>query len=102
MLVVATNLDNVWTSLRNAGIQKEGDKCLDVAAINSVKQTVLAGDTKLIDGFREYCANNGLITHQLDSRHAFHSRQLDPMLKKYEEIAHGINFQPPEINYIYM
>lgn len=100
MLAVATNLETLWSYLEKAGIQKNGEKCLDIAAVNSVGQTVIAGDTKLIDGFREFCVNNGVVTHKLDSRHAFHSRLIDGILKKYEEVAGGVGFLPSQINYI--
>ncbi|XP_035712782.1 phenolphthiocerol synthesis polyketide synthase type I Pks15/1 [Folsomia candida] len=100
MLVVATSLHSVLSYLEKAGMQKDGTHCLDIAAVNSIGQTVVAGDTKLIDGFREFCVNNGVVTHKLDSQHAFHSRHMDGMLKKYEEVAAGVEFQPSQITYI--
>lgn len=66
------------------------DLWLDYAALNSFEQTVLAGDTEVVNEFSKFCEGKDLKTIILAATHAFHSRHMDPMLKPYLEVASKI------------
>ncbi|XP_021946582.1 phenolphthiocerol synthesis polyketide synthase type I Pks15/1-like [Folsomia candida] len=91
MLVVGTSLEKVEQSLERAFSNQK--KWLDVAAVNSESQTVLAGPTDVVHDFKLYCDNNDIKTHVLDASHAFHSRLMDPMLAEYEALARTIGYK---------
>ncbi|XP_021946548.1 phenolphthiocerol synthesis polyketide synthase type I Pks15/1-like [Folsomia candida] len=91
MLVVGTSLEKVEQSLERAFSNQK--KWLDVAAVNSESQTVLAGPTDLVHEFKLYCDNNDIKTHVLDASHAFHSHLMDPMLAEYEALARTIGYK---------
>src|SRR5579872_7245329 len=59
---------------------------------------VLAGTKENVQKFVEICKNNNMKTHVLDSSHAFHSRLMNPMLEKYEEIASTIDYNKKKNN----
>lgn len=60
---------------------------MEFAALNTPEQTVLAGDTKLLEPFSEFCTKNKVKNVMLAASHAFHSRHMDPMLKEYRKIV---------------
>lgn len=91
MVVVGAGLEATLTCLDRA-FPPETKKWLDVAAVNSDSQTVLSGPTETVEEFKAYCKNNEVRTHVLDSGHAFHSREMDQMLKPYAEMAGSMNF----------
>lgn len=76
------------------------DKRLDYAAINSSDQTVLAGSAIAVEAFALLCTNNKIKTHVLGSTHAFHSKDMDPMLPEYGQIASTVVYSSPTCTYI--
>src|SRR5665811_338643 len=56
---------------------------LDLAAINSTEQTTVAGSAEAVKHFAKFCSENNAKTHILNATHAFHSRDMDPMLDEY-------------------
>ncbi|XP_035709867.1 6-deoxyerythronolide-B synthase EryA2, modules 3 and 4-like [Folsomia candida] len=93
MIVVGADLQTSRKHLNNA-FTNTSQKWLDIAAVNSTGQTVMAGTTENIQEFHTYCKNNGVKTHILKSSHAFHSKLLDPILEKYKRIVDTIDFSP--------
>lgn len=61
---------------------------MDYAALNSRQQTVVAGDSETVEKFSKFCQESEkLKTIILASSHAFHSRHMDPILRKYGKVA---------------
>jgi acyl transferase domain-containing protein len=58
MLVVGGDLEMTKTALEKFFGKNKIE--LDVAAINSTSQTVLAGNNKAVLEFKQYCDNNGI------------------------------------------
>ncbi|XP_035705542.1 phenolphthiocerol synthesis polyketide synthase type I Pks15/1 isoform X2 [Folsomia candida] len=90
MLVVGAELNTTLDAMDKAF--KNEKKWLDIAAVNSPTQTVLAGPTDIIAEFKLYCDNNEIRTHVLDASHAFHSRLMDPMIAAYEKVAATLTY----------
>lgn len=65
---------------------------LDVAAVNSQEQTVLAGNYDTVVQFAEFCENNQIKNTILEASHAFHSRHMNPMLDEYRKVASTIQY----------
>ncbi|XP_035716828.1 narbonolide/10-deoxymethynolide synthase PikA1, modules 1 and 2 [Folsomia candida] len=93
MIVVGADLQTSRKHLDNA-FTNTSQKWLDIAAVNSTGQTVMAGTTENIQEFHTYCKNNGVKTHVLKSSHSFHSKLLDLILEKYKRIVDTIDFSP--------
>lgn len=72
----------------------ESTDWMDIAAYNTDRQTTLSGPFLVIDEFAIFCQNNAVKATILDASHAFHSRALDPMLNKLEDILKTIK---PEV-----
>lgn len=60
---------------------------LDVAGINSTKQTVISGDILAIERIIEIAKNHKIKARELTVSHAFHSSHMEPILEQYAEIA---------------
>lgn len=73
--------------------EKDPNFWVDYAALNSSDQTVVAGDSELINGFAKFCEEEKLKTILLASTHAFHSRHMDPMLESYRKVATKVKTQ---------
>lgn len=86
MLVVKADKLTVQTQLLKAQIS------LDLAAVNSPDQTVVAGDSDKIEEFAEHLKGNGLKCIALGSSHAFHSIHMDPILEEYKNIVKTVRF----------
>ncbi|CAL8125824.1 unnamed protein product [Orchesella dallaii] len=94
MLVIKADKSNVENHLNNFLRGQEG-KWLDYAALNSNEQTVVAGDTKVVEEFTDYIKGKGVKASMLQSTHAFHSRHMEPMLAEYKRIAQNIKYCKP-------
>ncbi|XP_021959215.1 narbonolide/10-deoxymethynolide synthase PikA1, modules 1 and 2-like [Folsomia candida] len=102
MLVVGSEIEQVLKALDQAGLGKGNPNGLEIAAVNSVTQTVVAGDLDLVEQFKMFCDNNGLRTHMLDSTHAFHSRHMDPILEEYGRVAADMKFKESNSNVVFV
>jgi acyl transferase domain-containing protein len=89
MLVLKERKENVEQLMKEAF--SGTNHWLDYAAENAADKTVLAGSEDSVKYFAEFCKNNGRKTHVLDATHAFHSRDMDPILEEYRKIASTVN-----------
>ncbi|XP_035713812.1 reducing polyketide synthase swnK [Folsomia candida] len=91
MLVVASSVDTVREEMKRAFANTKN--WLDIAAVNSLTQTVVSGANHIITEFRTYCDNNGIKSHILDASHGFHSKLMDPIFEDYDKLLSTIKFR---------
>lgn len=70
---------------------------VNVACINSNSETVLSGRLSDIDSLSTKLRANGIDFKKLNVPYAFHSSQVDPALKSFQEAASAITFNAPQI-----
>jgi acyl transferase domain-containing protein/NADPH:quinone reductase-like Zn-dependent oxidoreductase/acyl carrier protein len=91
MLVLKDSHSNVETMMKEAF--HGSDRWLDFAAENAPDQTVLAGSGANVKFFADFCHGKNTKTHILQASHAFHSRDMDPILQEYREVASSVNYK---------
>lgn len=70
----------------------------EVCCINGPSSTVVGGPVAALDALETYLKSDGAVTTtRLRVQHAFHTRQMDPLLDDLEANAARISFQPPTI-----
>lgn len=69
------------------------DLGLDIAGINSVKQTVISGDTDKIKKFIELAKLQKIKARELTVSHAFHSSHMEAILPEYAKVANQHMFK---------
>ncbi|KAJ5422995.1 hypothetical protein N7445_011103 [Penicillium cf. griseofulvum] len=70
---------------------------LDIACENSPTETVVAGPQKSIDGLAEVLSARGIKFKKLAVTHAFHSSQMDPILRDLEHVVGSLTLSSPKI-----
>ena len=75
-------------------------KDVSIAAENSPENTVLSGDRAPLAEVMTKLNALGIRTQKLNTSHAFHSRLMEPMLERFEQIAQTVEFQSPTITLI--
>ncbi len=65
---------------------------ISIAAINSPRQTVLAGTTSFLEKICGQLDTQGISYKKLEVSHAFHSPLMEPMLASFEKIVKNIKF----------
>jgi acyl transferase domain-containing protein len=68
---------------------------LDVAAVNSPRQTVLSGPRDAITEFSKALGRAGIPSGVLRTSHAFHSRMMDPILAEFREAVLSVEIGAP-------
>jgi thioester reductase-like protein len=71
---------------------------LDIAALNSSDQTVVAGSWESIQVFKDHCEKLDVKCKVLNSNHAFHSRLMDRILQKYKVVAESIIYKTQPVD----
>ncbi|CAL8112503.1 unnamed protein product [Orchesella dallaii] len=89
MIVVRTK-PPIVLSMMNELRTSQSNFWVDIAAVNSTEQTVLAGDPENVTLFSKYCETKDIKAVVLASTHAFHSRLMDSMMEDYETAATAI------------
>ena len=70
----------------------------EVCCINGPSSTVVGGPIVALDALESYLKSDGdVTTTRLRVQHAFHTRQMDPLLDDLEATASHIPFQPPTL-----
>nr|ASU91360.1 polyketide synthase [Ramalina conduplicans] len=70
----------------------------EVCCINGPSSTVVGGPIVALDALESYLKSDGdVTTTRLRVQHAFHTRQMDPLLDDLEAIASRIHFQLPTL-----
>jgi len=73
---------------------------IEIAAINGPENTVISGDLRVLNTVVSQLQAQGLRARLLNVSHAFHSVHVEPMLAEFEQVARGISFYPPTIDFI--
>ncbi|WP_434600617.1 thioester reductase domain-containing protein [Streptomyces sp. A5-4] len=68
---------------------------INIAALNSPTNTVIAGDTTTAQHITTQLHNTGHKTHTLNVSHAFHSPHMDGMLNDFRTAAENLTYHPP-------
>lgn len=84
MLVVKAD-EYVLTEVMNEFTSSTSHQILDIAALNSSEQTVVAGDSTTVDTFADFCKKKSIKCVLLGASHAFHSKHMDPILLQYRK-----------------
>ena len=74
---------------------KNNNVAIDIAGINSNKQTVISGDIDAIAKLTALAKENGIRSRELVVSHAFHSSHMEPILSEFREVAKEHIFQAP-------
>jgi malonyl CoA-acyl carrier protein transacylase/acyl carrier protein len=73
---------------------------LSLAAINSTSHCVISGSTRDIARLDNQLKEKGHHCRRLHTSHAFHSKAMDPILKKFEEKIREVTLNQPTFPYI--
>nr|UPN67559.1 hypothetical protein [Pestalotiopsis sp.] len=76
------------------------DAAVDIALYNTPHQTVISGESDAVESISDYFSKQGCKTKTLVVGHAFHSRQIDRMLKDLRAVAESLHFSAPNISVI--
>ncbi|MFD0375373.1 condensation domain-containing protein [Streptomyces sp. NPDC127112] len=66
-----------------------------VAAVNSPRDLVLSGDSRVLERIGELLGGEGLRTRRLSVSHAFHSPLLSPMADEFQRAAEAVAWSAP-------
>lgn len=73
---------------------------IDLAAVNSSSCCVVSGSFKAIEDFEETLIIKKVSHTKLKTSHAFHSRQMEPMLNEFKSFLENIKLNTPRIPFI--
>ncbi|MFG2848771.1 SDR family NAD(P)-dependent oxidoreductase, partial [Kitasatospora sp. NPDC048296] len=73
---------------------------LTIAAVNSADAVVVAGDTDAVHALAAQWKTQGRKAKVLNTRHAFHSAHMDPILDEFESTAAELTYSQPSIRII--
>ena len=86
--------------LPEADVRAVLPEALDVAAVNSPTLTVVAGETDAIESFRLDLEARRIDAQRLHTSHAFHSRMMDAIVARFEEIVRSVELRAPELPFL--
>lgn len=89
MLVIKGSVDEIAGALK--------DKTYEIACINSLTETVLAGPNEDISVLKGLLTDAGVKSTLLKVPYAFHSSQMDPVLADFKKLASGVTFSKAKI-----
>lgn len=89
MLVVKGSVEEIARALK--------DRMYEIACINSLTETVLAGPNDSISVLQGLLTNAGINSTRLKVHYAFHSSQIDPVLADFKNLANGVTFSKAKI-----
>lgn len=75
-------------------------KDVSIAAENSPENTVISGSSAPLAEIIAKLTALGIRTQKLNTSHAFHSRLMEPMLDRFEQIAQSVEFHSPHLTLI--
>ena len=70
---------------------------VDLAAVNAPESVVLSGDEQPVLAAARALSERGHQTHRLRVGHAFHSARMEPMLARFAEVAHSVDYTAPTL-----
>jgi acyl transferase domain-containing protein/NADPH:quinone reductase-like Zn-dependent oxidoreductase/thioester reductase-like protein/SAM-dependent methyltransferase/NADP-dependent 3-hydroxy acid dehydrogenase YdfG len=98
MLAVLADEITVQQMLTDLQLASGESFCLDIAALNSSEQTVVAGSCDSVQVLKSLCEKHNVKCKLLNSNHAFHSRLMDNILHKYKVVAESIVYKPRPVD----
>lgn len=83
-------------------LEQSGYRNLEIACLNSPKDTVVAGGTDDIEKLLRLCEHNEpkIKAMAIPVPYAFHSMAVEPLMERYGEIAAGHRFSKPKISIV--
>jgi iron transport multicopper oxidase len=69
----------------------------EIACVNGINDVVLSGRVEEIKAAAELLARKGFKSTILDLQYAFHSSQMDSILKPFEKVAQSAEFRVPKV-----
>lgn len=93
MLAVLADIETIQPLL-----ERYADK-VSVAAYNGPKHHVLSGDTQTIQALAEYFTEQGIRAVKLNTSHAFHSLQMQPIMHDFQQVANSVEYHTPEVSF---
>lgn len=73
---------------------------VSIAAINTLDQVVISGESQAIDEIIKLLQLNNIVSIKLNVSHAFHSPLMAPILAEFKAIAETISYHKPNKNVI--
>ncbi|HEX2077353.1 MAG TPA: acyltransferase domain-containing protein, partial [Longimicrobium sp.] len=73
---------------------------LDVCTVNGPAVTVVGGTAEAVDAFAARLEAREVHHQRLHTSHAFHSRMMDPIVARFEEVVRGVTLRAPEIPFV--
>jgi iron transport multicopper oxidase len=80
-------------------LQQMPDLSCDIACISATKMMAICGPREDIHILSQRLTNKGIKAVALDVPYAFHSAQMDPVLKKFQALAERVSYAKPRIPY---
>ncbi|GAA6619606.1 type I polyketide synthase [Scytonema sp. NUACC26] len=81
-------------------ITKIDDTRVAFAALNGPQNTVISGETRVVQAICADLEAAGIKTKKLQTSHAFHSPLMEPILAQFREVAATINYAAPQMTII--
>jgi phthiocerol/phenolphthiocerol synthesis type-I polyketide synthase E len=73
---------------------------LDVCTVNGPALTVIGGTAQAVDAFAEELGTRDVHHQRLHTSHAFHSRMMEPVVARFEEVVRGVALRAPELPFL--
>jgi phthiocerol/phenolphthiocerol synthesis type-I polyketide synthase E len=73
---------------------------LDVCTVNGPALTVVGGTAEAVEAFAAQMEARGVHHQRLHTSHAFHSRMMDPVVARFEEVVRGVTLRAPELPFL--
>ena len=73
---------------------------VEVAAVNGPTEVVVTGASEAVEALVERLQSEGIKARRLETAHAFHSAQMEPMLKELEQLAAAVTYAEPRLKLI--
>ncbi len=73
---------------------------LSISAINGPEMTVVAGPPEEVEALEKRLGDAGTVCQRVQSRHAFHSKMMEPLAERMTALLADFKLAPPAIPYI--
>jgi acyl transferase domain-containing protein len=87
-------------SLSEAEVREILPAELDVCTINGPALTVVGGVTEAVDAFAAELDRREVHYQRVHTSHVSHSRMMDPILGRFEEVVRRFTLHPPELPFV--
>ena len=77
------------------GVERFATGRISVAAVNAPGFTVLSGPEPAMERLEKKLAKEHIPARRLHTSHAFHSSMMNPVLRKFEDVASRVTLSPP-------